>query len=881
MTGSEGAAPRARLTHQPALDGIRGAAVLGVLIFHGEHLTGGYLGVDAFFVLSGFLITSLLLAEHRSFERVSLGAFWARRARRLLPALAVVLLGVAAYAAFVAEPASLSEIRGDALFTIGYLANWREISTGLDYFALFRAPSPLQHTWSLAIEEQFYVLWPLVFVLLTRRRTAVQAARRVLRAALLGGAVSIVLAQLLARDRQPPEVTGGYVTQIWHTVVDPSNTRVYYGTDTRIAAIFMGAALAAWLAWRGPVRGLRARQSLEVAAWVAVAGLAWAWARLPGDSMVLYRGGLAACGLGVVLVIAAGVHPDRGPLARALSFAPLRGLGLISYGAYLWHWPIYVWADAERTGLEGWSLLGLRLAITLAVSVVSYRFVERPIRRGAGTKRAMRRVVPAIALAVVAAVIAGTAGAPAAAPTVNANGRGGVLVVGDSVAHSLYAGFASEGFRVRETWAPGCRLLHGELPFENEYTNDCPWTDAFERAIERARPDVVILITGTWELFDIKPPGASEFISPGSPEWNDYYAQNLTRAIDILSARGATVIVPTLPCSQPGERTPGFGDHPSSADVERVRAANQVLGEVVASAGDKAATDDLFSFLCPDGVYERSTDDVDPVRYDGVHYSEAGAALIARKLEPLIDQVARPRARLRISDFDDAPLAVLYGDTLMQESGPVVDAGLSGPAGWVVINSAAPAVSACDMVARLRADLVDYRPDVVAIETHGGSLTPCMRIGDRQLTRDDPEFIERHRQALRDFFRLATEAGATVVYVDVPPDGSEAAEAFQRELAGIAREVVDEYPGSVFADGPRAALGGDVWTATLPCLPSEVDLDDCENGRIQIRAPDRVSFCPDGYATIQDALIGCRAYSSGARRYGDAIAEVLRDLRPD
>jgi peptidoglycan/LPS O-acetylase OafA/YrhL/lysophospholipase L1-like esterase len=872
---------RARLTHEPALDGIRGAAVLGVLVFHGEHLAGGYLGVDAFFVLSGFLITSLLLAEHRDFDTVSLRAFWARRARRLLPALAVVLAAVAAYAAWVAEPSELSEIRGDALATIGYIANWREIASGFDYFGLFRRPSPLQHTWSLAIEEQFYVLWPLAFVLLTRRRSAPDSARRVLRASLIGAVVSVVLAQLLYSETTPTEPKGGYLAHAWHTVIDRSTNRAYYGTDTRIAAILFGAALAAWLAVRGHAQGPKARRRLEIAAIIAVVGLGVAWARLPGDSIVLYRGGLIACGLAVTLIIAAGVHPERGLVAKFLSIAPLRALGLISYGAYLWHWPIYVYLDSDRVGVDGWGLLGVRLAVTLGVSAVSYWLVERPIRRGAGSKRTLRLGVPAVAVVVVVAIIGGTAGAPADAPKVNANGRGGVLVVGDSVAHSLFGGFVSEGFRVREAWAPGCRLLHGELPFENQYTNDCPWTSAFASAVERARPDVVVLITGTWELFDIRPPGATDFISPGSKEWNDYYATNLNQAIDILGARGATVIVPSLPCLQAPKRTPGFGDHPSAADVERVRVANGVLEEVIAARSPRAATEDLFGYLCPDGEFDNSTDGVDPVREDGVHYTEAGAALIARKLAPLIDDVARPRARLRISDFDDAPLAVLYGDTLMQESASIVDAELSGGAGWVVVNSAAPAISVCDMVAKLRADLIDYHPDVVLIETHGGSLTPCMRSEGHQIARDDPEFLRRHGDALDDFFRLATDADAIVVFVDTPADGTVEAERGQRELAALAREVGAAYPGVRFADGPRLALGGDTWVATMPCLEAERALDDCVDGQIRVRGPDRVSLCPSGYDTIQDALIGCRRYSSGALRYGRAIAQVLRDLRSE
>ena len=140
------------IPHVRALDGLRGVAVVGVVLFHGGHLRGGYLGVDLFFVLSGFLITSLLLAEWRRDGRVRLGGFWVRRARRLLPALFLVMLGIGAYAALVAAPTEVARIRDDGLATLGYVANWHSIGAGHDYWALFTAPSPFEHTWSLAIE---------------------------------------------------------------------------------------------------------------------------------------------------------------------------------------------------------------------------------------------------------------------------------------------------------------------------------------------------------------------------------------------------------------------------------------------------------------------------------------------------------------------------------------------------------------------------------------------------------------------------------------------------------------------------------------------------------------------------------------------------------
>ncbi|MGD9798909.1 MAG: acyltransferase family protein, partial [Acidimicrobiia bacterium] len=237
--------------HLPALDGLRGLAVAAVLVFHGGRLRGGYLGVDAFFVLSGFLITSLLLVEAHRNGRIGLRAFWGRRIKRLVPALVLFMLGIAAYALVVAEPGELARIRGDALATIGYVANWNAIFRQHGYWELFSQPSPLEHTWSLAIEEQFYVVWPLVVAGLVwwSARRGRDAAGSVLKLSLVLAAASAGLLWLLY---EPGGDTG----------------RVYLGTDTRAAAILLGAAFAAWRWMRGAGRaGWTVRRvGLEVAA---------------------------------------------------------------------------------------------------------------------------------------------------------------------------------------------------------------------------------------------------------------------------------------------------------------------------------------------------------------------------------------------------------------------------------------------------------------------------------------------------------------------------------------------------------------------------------------------------------------------------------------
>jgi peptidoglycan/LPS O-acetylase OafA/YrhL/lysophospholipase L1-like esterase len=868
---AEGSVPGARLAHQPALDGLRGVAVIGVLLFHGGKLTGGYLGVDAFFVLSGFLITSLLLAEHGASGVTSLRRFWARRARRLFPALLLMLVGVALYSWLVLDPASRPEVRGDSLATLLYVANWREVVAGSDYFALFRDPSPLEHTWSLAIEEQFYVLWPLVFVLLTRGRDAATAARRVLVVATGGAVGSFALAQVLYSDRTV-SLSGSYVDRVVDALTTPSANRVYFGTDTRIGAIFVGAALAAWTALHSPrAEASRGRSALEVAGWLAVGGLALAWVRLPGDSTVLYRGGLIVCGLAVTVVIAAATHPERGWLHRALSWAPLRAAGLVSYGLYLFHWPVYVWLNEERTDQRGWALLAVRVAVTVVLALVSYRLVEQPIRRGAGSVQRWRIVTPAVVVAVVAATIAGTAGAPAASSALRVRGKGGVAIVGDSVAQSLYPGFVDARYRVRLSWAPGCRLLHGELPFENSFSNECPWDRSFAAVVEQADPDVVVLAIGVWDLFDLTPPGGDGVLVPGTTEWAAYFDEQMERAVTILSSRGAGVVIPTLPCQNPIRATTDLRGRPSSADVDRVEAWNAALAKVAARHPGVVATPDLFGHLCPDRQFERTMSGV-VVRPDGVHYTPDGANLVAEFLRPALFDVARRTDRLELDASVALRTVSFYGDGTLNEVTPLVGDLLADRHDLRVLARTADGSSLCDLAAWFGSDLgTENRPVLAVLETNGGAFTECMAAA-RPSDAGEAAFYAKYRSDFRRFFATAESADVPVVVVAPPPSPDPRVRVVHENLWRIAEEEAAAFDDVVLMTAARDAVGGASFVASLPCRENEEGPAGCVDGEIPVRSPDGVSFCPTGYVTGAP----CPVYSSGASRYAEPIAEAVR-----
>ncbi|HET6809694.1 MAG TPA: acyltransferase family protein [Acidimicrobiales bacterium] len=388
----------------PALDGIRAFAVLAVITYHtGVHwMQGGFYGVDVFLVLSGFLITSLLVGEWGRSGTVSLSGFWVRRARRLLPALFLMLAGVALVAGLWPAVLSAPHLMSDAVATILYVANWHLAGEHASYFAAVNQPSPLLHTWTLAIEEQFYLVWPLVVVVVmgrARRRTAAGGdpaegsrggLRRLLAVACAGAAASAVWMIVLAP-------TDGS---------DPS--RAYYGSDTRAQGLLVGAALAVGCALWGPVR---TRAGARVTAGVGVlgaAGVALMWMLVPETDGFAFHGGFLLVTLACGAVVVAAARVPRSAVGRVLSLRPLRYLGQISYGMYLWYWPVLLVMTGARTHLHGYALTVARLAVVTGVASLSFHLVETPVRRGAlaGWRGAL--AAPAAAMAAAGAVLAAT-----------------------------------------------------------------------------------------------------------------------------------------------------------------------------------------------------------------------------------------------------------------------------------------------------------------------------------------------------------------------------------------------------------------------------------------------------------------------------------------
>ena len=407
-----------------------------VLLYHGgvTWAKGGFLGVEVFFVLSGFLITSLLLAEWGRSAAISLGAFWARRARRLLPALFCLVAVIGLYYAVAGSSKAIPGLKGDGISALIYYSNWHQIAAGSSYFAATGPVSPLEHTWSLAIEEQFYLVWPIV----ARRGAVARLARR----AAPGTAAEPSARGAFRRDRRGRGRLGLDTALLFDG--GRNLDRVYYGTDTRAASLLIGASLAIGMAiWRARSVGRNRRDRLPApeARASGCRGPKWGPSgcrrrarpgargrrrrdvrarRRPrrdrargGADAWLYPYGLLGLDGAVVLLIVAAVAFPASLAARSLAVRPLRALGKISYGLYLWHFPLFLWLSADAIGVSGTELLLVRLAVTLAVSTASYFLIEQPIRQRRRPTWVVRALAPLAAGGAVAALLLASAAGPA------------------------------------------------------------------------------------------------------------------------------------------------------------------------------------------------------------------------------------------------------------------------------------------------------------------------------------------------------------------------------------------------------------------------------------------------------------------------------------
>ncbi len=643
-----------RLGHVAALDGLRGLAVALVVVYHfaPDALPAGFIGVDVFFVLSGFLITSLALGEHHDSATVSPRAFYARRARRLLPAAVTAVVVTVALAMVVQPDSARPATRGQGIASLLYVANWWSIGQNDSYQATFGSESPLSHFWSLAVEEQFYLLFPLALialVVMVRRRSG---TTRTLALSVL--AVSVVGAVLSA----------GLMAALHDPTVDPS--RVYLGTDTRIQAPLLGVAGAcAWWLWADRVR--QAPRALAVGAVGALAflGVVAATAGFR-DGWLYHYGFLAVAATTLVVVLA--VCASASVVTGVFEHRWLCVLGLASYSIYLWHWPVRVFVTADTTPLDGPALFVVRLALTAGAAGLSYVVIEQPFRRRARPARVALLWAGGLALGVLAVwVIARPVPAPATefssttAPTAPAVAPTvaplRVLWFGDSVAWSLGGGhldfpqpvgydspFDPDRMVIWNKADYSCPLVPNpqrSFGIVRQKTGWCVERDTTWPALmAEFSPDVVSWSASMFDTVDYLVD--DQWVTFGSPEWDAVYVANMEQARQVATAGGATFVLlgQADPVANPDEH-----DQESllPANLWRYGHLRDLQRQFAAAHPADTRFIDLQPIVCPDDICARMTLDVPGGRVDGIHFSFTAAQAIATPIEDAFEAaVDRP-----------------------------------------------------------------------------------------------------------------------------------------------------------------------------------------------------------------------------------------------
>ena len=639
-----------RFGYQPGLDGLRALAVSAVVAYHLGYpwAQGGFLGVDTFFVLSGFLITSLLLAEHSDTTTISLRGFWSRRARRLLPAVFVMIGVVCLYAATNVPSIQLDTLRADAISSIFYVANWHFIAAKQSYFALFTNPLPLNHLWSLAIEEQFYLLWPLIVIGLLRFG---HGRRRALVVSTIAGIIGSQIAMTVLYSPDNP-------------------SRAYYGTETRAHTILIGCLLAMIIRqWPDlPARTGIALQTLGAFALVACI----AAFKLGGSGSTYFHGGSIAFAITAAIVIAALIAPGPG-LRTIFSIGPLRYLGRISYGIYLWHWPIIVFMTPERMGLNGNRLSLARVATTLAISAASFHLIEQPILHRRPRIAGARVLLPIGLTLVLASVFIGTAGATPPATTLGritgATGRCGpaptfethaanrelrrlgelstppttatqstrprrLAVFGDSRACSLLTGLEAQGRTIDATVSNGamlgCGIVAGAIAprypmMTRSWARSCESrvNHIVDDVVASSHPDVMIWFSG-WETDDLE---VDHHVAVfGTPEHTKLLLDRMERLYRRSRAPGRKLVILTMPEATRG-RSFFRADVGQGTEIPRL---NEVFVKFAQRHPKDVSIIDLARHTCPTGLPCAPTiDGIQPRGYDGVHFTAQGSAWAA------------------------------------------------------------------------------------------------------------------------------------------------------------------------------------------------------------------------------------------------------------
>ncbi len=672
--GSAGATPaaepaspaprKASLPYFASLDGLRGLGLIFVVTYHAGYtdlVKGAYLAVSMFFTLSGFLITSLIVREHDAHGRIDMKRFYIQRFRRLMPAAYAGIILVAAFGLFAAADNQMANLRGDLLSAQFYVANWRFILSNQGYAELFNSPSPVLHFWSLAIEEQFYLLYPLVVLVVLR---LLKASVKVL---------GIVIAALFVVSTALPRL------------VPMTTDRFYYGTDTRGAEILAGVLLAILLSRRRldePGWSPRLAAGLRTMGTLAFLATMVLWFMLPRENEHVYDGGLALYGVLSALLVWGAITPGA-LIAKILGVKVLRELGKISYGVYVYHWPIFLWLSPERLGLSQFWTMWVRFAVTLAAALLSNHFYELPIRKGRHLFKVPNyQVGMAMAVAAVGIIMAVTVNAPesteaaeglsdpvdasqvrsvgpfaappttlptaiaaspkaAAVPTpkdsLRPDRRLRVLFVGDSTAVSLANvakkwGDQNDVFTVVNGGIRGCGIVRGmgkvrvykdQKTYLEKWNTSCDWGTKLPQQLADVQPDLIVVSQSLWDTTDHMDPATNTLVAPGQAVYDAKIKSEYSEFLTILAGEGVPVLWLRQPPAQWGTGLTYEGRPFDPGSAQRMDRLNTLVAEAGAPIKlFRAVPYDTFFLTWPGGLYDKT------LRPDGIHPTSDGRDVI-------------------------------------------------------------------------------------------------------------------------------------------------------------------------------------------------------------------------------------------------------------
>jgi peptidoglycan/LPS O-acetylase OafA/YrhL len=667
--------------YEPSLDGLRALSVIGVLLYHAgfSWMHGGFLGVEVFFVVSGFLITSLLISEHDQLGNIDFKNFWIRRARRLLPAFFAMLIAVLIWAAFFGSERQLSDLRRDVPWALFYVGNWGQILGDVPYFG---SDPLLKHVWSLAVEEQWYLLWPIAFVALVKLRGP--AARKGTQApigGLLVGLAFAVMAFTFWLESRSPSLLGGPIGLF--EGLDRTNF-MYLSTITRSSGLLLGAGVAfLWRPWRSAAAAdAPVGRLLDPIGAAAVAGLGCTFVAATLTDGYVYQWVLPLTSVLSVIAVMIGVHPAAVGFRAALSWRPLVEVGKRSYGLYLWSWPIFVIAGA----LDG-SVVPFvgAMALSIVVAEISYRFIETPIRHGLlGRLWVGRREMVLRPMALGSVVLIGLGvfyvsvdqfnpfvGGEEAVFDASSLGTGSaddeldesidaatvveelaasestiaptttepeevleLTILGDSqavaLANNVPNGFDQVFPQINGGGLDGCSVWDsGEIVSTRDVTNNfaaCDgWQDDWRDASVDA--DVALVVIGAWDVFDID--DGSNYYVFKSAEFDFEFARNLQSGIDAVLTTGADVALLEVPCMRPvSAEGAGVPALPERGMDDRVGHVNGVIRWVSSQYGPEVRVLDGPEEWCTDESIATNLG----YRWDGVHVYTPGGKLIFEKI---------------------------------------------------------------------------------------------------------------------------------------------------------------------------------------------------------------------------------------------------------